>query len=116
MAEENAVMKRNTDMTSERMFFGAFVNAYSSPVIEAKISLMAIRMYLGAQANLVSRKVHYVGNDLRPALNPDVERGNNGLFGTILTRRCRRAAFVGLNFVSICHRKDQRLTNGNAYL
>jgi hypothetical protein len=48
IAEEIADIKRNTDMTSERMFFGAFVNAYSSPVIEAKISLMAISMYLGA--------------------------------------------------------------------
>jgi len=46
MAEENADMKRNTDMTSDRMFFGAFVNAYSRPVIEAKISLIAIRIYL----------------------------------------------------------------------
>lgn len=33
-------------MTSERMFFGALVNAYSSPVMEAKISLNAIKTYL----------------------------------------------------------------------
>jgi hypothetical protein len=44
MAEESADMKRKTDITSERMFFGAFVKAYSSPVIEAKISLSAMRM------------------------------------------------------------------------
>jgi hypothetical protein len=46
MAEEMADMNKNTDMTSERIFFGAFVNAYSRPVMEAKISLTAIRMYL----------------------------------------------------------------------
>lgn len=38
-----AEAKRKTDMTSERMFFGAFVNAYSRPVMDARISLMAIR-------------------------------------------------------------------------
>lgn len=43
MAEEMADMNRKTDMTTERMFVGAFVNAYSSPVIDAKISLKARR-------------------------------------------------------------------------
>jgi hypothetical protein len=46
MALPRADMKRNTDMTRERIFFGALVNAYSSPVIEAKISLSAIKTYL----------------------------------------------------------------------
>lgn len=40
-----ALMNRNTAITSERMFLGALVKAYSRPVIEAKISLMAMRMY-----------------------------------------------------------------------
>lgn len=39
-------MKKKADITRDRMFLGAFVNAYSRPVIEAKISLMAMRMYL----------------------------------------------------------------------
>ena len=43
IAEEIADMKRKIDMTRERMFLGAFVKAYSSPVIEAKISLNAMR-------------------------------------------------------------------------
>jgi hypothetical protein len=38
-----ALMKRKTAMTSERIFFGALVKAYSRPVIEAKISLKAMR-------------------------------------------------------------------------
>jgi hypothetical protein len=45
MALEMAVMKRKTDMTSERMFLGALVKAYSSPVMDAKISLNAMRTY-----------------------------------------------------------------------
>ena len=45
-------MNRKTDMTSERMFLGAFVNAYSRPVIEARISLMAMRMYLRGGAGI----------------------------------------------------------------
>lgn len=39
-------MKKNADITRDRMFLGAFVNAYSRPVMEAKISLMAMRTYL----------------------------------------------------------------------
>lgn len=39
-------MNKKQAMTSDRMFLGAFVNAYSRPVIEANISLIAIRMYL----------------------------------------------------------------------
>jgi hypothetical protein len=46
MTAENADVNRNTDMTSERMFLGAFVNAYSNPVIAVRISLKATRMYL----------------------------------------------------------------------
>jgi hypothetical protein len=44
MAEEMADMKRKKDITSERMFLGALENAYSRPVIDAKISEMAIRI------------------------------------------------------------------------
>ena len=32
-------------MTSERIFFGAFVNAYSRPVMDAKISDVATSTY-----------------------------------------------------------------------
>ena len=39
-------MNKKQAITSDRMFLGAFVNAYSRPVIEANISLIAIRMYL----------------------------------------------------------------------
>jgi hypothetical protein len=46
IAPPSADMNRKTDMTSDRIFFGAFVNAYSNPVIEAKISLRAIKTYL----------------------------------------------------------------------
>ncbi len=44
IALDSALWKRKIDMTNERMFFGALLNAYSSPVIDAKISLIAIRM------------------------------------------------------------------------
>ena len=42
-------MNKKQAITSDRMFLGAFVNAYSRPVIEVNlnISLIAIRMYLG---------------------------------------------------------------------
>ena len=46
IAEDKAVMNKKQAITSDRMFLGAFVNAYSRPVIEANISLIAIRMYL----------------------------------------------------------------------
>jgi len=46
-ADESAVMNKKMDMTRERMFLGALVKAYSRPVIDAKISLIAMRMYLG---------------------------------------------------------------------
>lgn len=42
-AEEIADMKKKTAMTSDRMLWGALVKAYSRPVIEAKISLRAMR-------------------------------------------------------------------------
>jgi hypothetical protein len=44
MAEETAEVNRNIAMTSDLMFFGALVNAYSKPVIAAKISENAIRI------------------------------------------------------------------------
>ena len=43
-AEDSADMNKKMDMTRERMFLGAFVKAYSRPVIDAKISLRATRM------------------------------------------------------------------------
>ena len=46
MAEDSAVVNKKMDMTRERMFLGAFVKAYSSPVMDARTSLMAMRMYL----------------------------------------------------------------------
>ena len=42
-AEDSADMNKKMDMTRERMFLGAFVKAYSRPVIDAKISLRATR-------------------------------------------------------------------------
>ena len=42
-------MKKNTLITSERIFLGALVNAYSNPVMDAKISLNAMRTYLVAE-------------------------------------------------------------------
>lgn len=50
-AEEMADMKRKTAITNERMLIGALVNAYSRPVIDAKISLNAIKMYLKLMIN-----------------------------------------------------------------
>lgn len=47
-----ADMKKNTAITSDRMFFGALVNAYSSPVIEAKISLNATKTYLRREGTM----------------------------------------------------------------
>jgi len=44
MAEDSADMNKKMDMTRERIFLGAFVKAYSRPVMDAKISLIAMRM------------------------------------------------------------------------
>ena len=43
-AEDSAIINKKMDMMRERMFLGAFVKAYSRPVIDAKISLIATRM------------------------------------------------------------------------
>jgi len=43
MALEMAFMKKKTAMTSDRILLGAFVNAYSRPVINANISENAMR-------------------------------------------------------------------------
>jgi len=43
-AEDNADINKKMDMTRERMFLGAFVKAYSRPVMIAKTSLIAMRM------------------------------------------------------------------------
>jgi hypothetical protein len=45
MAEEMAEVKRNNAMTTDFMFLGAFVNAYSRPVMDARISENAMRIY-----------------------------------------------------------------------
>ena len=68
-------MKRKTDMTSERIFFGALVNAYSRPVIDAKISLIAISMYLRAYESLQTVKNRRY---LRAALCPHIDSRNVG--------------------------------------
>jgi len=75
MAEEIAVMKRKTAITRDRIFLGALVKAYSRPVIEAKISLIASRMYLEVEkasflVEITSRK----NGSSRSRLNPHVER------------------------------------------
>lgn len=44
MAEEKELVNRNSAMTSDLMFLGALVNAYSRPVMDARISENAIRM------------------------------------------------------------------------
>jgi hypothetical protein len=44
MAEETAEVNRNMPITSDFIFLGALVNAYSRPVIDAKISENAMRM------------------------------------------------------------------------
>lgn len=43
MADEIADVNRNIAITQDLMFTGALVKAYSRPVMEAKISLNAIR-------------------------------------------------------------------------
>lgn len=45
-AEPRALWKKNTLITRDRMFFGAFVKAYSRPVMDAKISEKATSTYL----------------------------------------------------------------------
>ena len=47
MADEKACVNQNMPVTKDRMFFGALENAYSSPVMLAKISENAMRMYAG---------------------------------------------------------------------
>ena len=46
IAEDKAIVNKKQAITSDRMFLGAFVNAYSRPVIDANISLRAMSMYL----------------------------------------------------------------------
>lgn len=46
MALDKADMNKRTDITRERIFLGAFVKAYSKPVIDANISLNAMSTYL----------------------------------------------------------------------
>jgi hypothetical protein len=41
-----ADVNRKMAMTNDRIFFGPLVNAYSRQVIDARISLIAIRTYL----------------------------------------------------------------------
>ena len=43
MAAEKAWANQNMPVTTERIFFGALVKAYSRPVIEAAISEKAMR-------------------------------------------------------------------------
>jgi hypothetical protein len=45
-AAETALVNKNIDMTKLRIFVGALVNAYSRPVIDAKISDKAMSTYL----------------------------------------------------------------------
>jgi hypothetical protein len=77
MALARADVNRKTDITRERMFLGAFVKAYSRPVIEAKISLIAINMYL---ADVINQSNYLIGLSAsrrgysRSALDPDIER------------------------------------------
>jgi hypothetical protein len=44
MAEAKALVNRNSAMTSDLMFLGALVNAYSRPVMDARISESAMRI------------------------------------------------------------------------
>lgn len=75
IAEDTADMKRKIDTTRDRIFLGAFVNAYSRPVIEAKISLKAMRMYLTcSHKNQVDLVVIRNEGNVRSGLNPNVKR------------------------------------------
>lgn len=75
-AEEMALMKRKTDMTRERMFFGAFMKAYSRPVIDARISENAIRTYLRGRS-IKSRHQHEELGNIRAGLDPYIQRRDN---------------------------------------
>lgn len=70
-----ADMKKNTAITSDRMFFGALVNAYSSPVMEAKISLNATKTYLRKKCRMRKSSDRIVELGLRSSLNPNIQRG-----------------------------------------
>lgn len=60
-----ADVKRNNDITTDFIDDGAWVNAYSRPVIDANISEIAIKKYEGiCQAALISLNDWHVGQGL----------------------------------------------------
>lgn len=48
MADATALVNKKIPITRDFMFLGALVKAYSRPVMDAKISESAIKMYLAA--------------------------------------------------------------------
>ena len=64
--------------------------------MEAKISLMAIRMYLVRFFKSMNEE-EIRRRDSRSRLDPDVERSNNGIPGTIHACRRRVMTWVGLS-------------------
>lgn len=48
MADATALVNKKIPITSDFMFLGALVKAYSRPVMDAKISESAIKTYLAA--------------------------------------------------------------------
>jgi hypothetical protein len=45
MVLESAELKRNIAMTNDFKFLGSFINAYSRPVMDTRISENAMRIY-----------------------------------------------------------------------
>jgi hypothetical protein len=75
IAEDKAIMNKEQGIASDRIFLGAFVNAYSRPVIEANISLTAIRIYLISRPPKNKKKRRsklYTNNFVRSRLYPNI--------------------------------------------
>ena len=104
MVEEKADMKRTTDVTSERMLLGNFIKAHSNPVIDTKISLMAIRMWL-CSTDLCSVVCDRVRDrvDLRATLDPDIEWGHESLTNAVLAHQCSDTTVAGLRWPAWAH-------------
>jgi hypothetical protein len=77
IAADAALINRNTDITKLRMFLGALVNAYSRPVIDARISEKAISMYLRTITTTINININIntkrCQNNSRAALDPYIK-------------------------------------------
>ena len=73
-ATANAGVEKKMDMTSDRMFLGALVKAYSRPVTETKISANDIRIGLEAGHRIFNTSKNERSKPcLRSGLNPGEE-------------------------------------------